>query len=81
MVFFFYKFGKFLGDLDRVKVSQSKIPKFIKTADIVSLVALYEKFSIGDTRGLVCTQFMVVLNILLGDDFKKCKGVMSQNCK
>ena len=81
MVFFFYKFCKFPGDLDRVKVSQNEIPKFIKTADIVSLVALYGKFSIGDTRGLVCTQFMVVLNILLGGDFKICKDVMSQNCK
>ena len=77
MVFFFYKFGKFPGDLDRVKVSQSKIPKFIKTADIVSLVALYEKFSIGDTRGLVCTQFKICKFV----DFKICKDVMSQNCK
>ena len=81
MVFFFYKFGKFPGDLDLVKVSEGEIPKFVKTVDIVSPVALYEKFSIGDTRGLVCMQFMALLNILLGGDFKLCKDVMSENFK
>ena len=39
--------------------------------------ALYEKFSIGDTRALVCTQFMVALNIFLGGDSKISKDATS----
>ena len=78
--FFFYKFGRFPGDLDLVKFPQDKIPKFLKTTDIISPVALYEKFSIGDTWGLVCTQFMAALNlnIFLGSDSKISKGAISK---
>ena len=61
-----------------VKVPQGKIQKFIKTAGIISPVVLYEKLSTGDTRRLVCTQFMIALNIFLGDDSKISKDSMSE---
>ena len=75
---FFHRFGRFPGDLDLVKVPQGEIPKFLKTADIIFPVALYEKFSIGETRELVYMQLMSVLNIFLGGDSKISKDAICE---
>ena len=45
---------------------------------MISPVALYEKFSISDTRGLVCTQFKAALNIFLAGDPNISKDGMSE---
>ena len=76
--FFFYRFGRFPGDLDLVQVPQGEIPKFIKTTDIISPVVLNKKFSIGDIRGVVCMQFMTALNISLGGDSKISKDARNE---
>ena len=46
--------------------------------DILSRFDLYENFNSTDAHGLVCVQFLSVLNIFLGGDKISLKNAMSE---
>ena len=44
-------------------ISTGEIPDFVKASEIISPSNLYKKFYSGNTRGLVCVQFLAALNV------------------
>ena len=59
-----------------ISVPQGEIPKFIKSTDIISPLALYRKYLSKDMRGLLGVQFLAVLNIFLGSGLSISKNAM-----
>ena len=60
---------------------QVEIPEFIKTNNIISLAALYQKLNSGNCHGLVCTQLLVVFKLHFGGDSVTSKNTMSEFSK
>ena len=65
---FFLKFGRFPAVDTLAIVPSGVVPLFVKTNDILSLFDLYKNFCSTDAHGLVCVQFLAVLNVFLGSD-------------
>ena len=64
----FFKFGRFPAVNTRAIVPTGTVLPFVKTNDILSPLDLYVNFNSTDAHGLVCVQFLAVLNVLLGGD-------------
>ena len=75
---FYYNFGRFPGDLNLISVPQGEAPKFIKSTNIISPLALYGKYLSEDMRGLLCVQFLAALNIFLSGRLSVSKNAMSK---
>lgn len=73
-----FLFCKFPGSLDLTPVPQGEVSKFIKANDIISPVALYQKFNSSDCHGLVWTQFLAALNIYLSGNSEISNDAMSE---
>ena len=55
-----------------------EIPYFVQSENIISLTELYKKLQIRSGRGLVCVQFLAVLNIYLAGSTKDSQNIMSE---
>ena len=75
---FYYNFGRFPGDLNLISVPQGEAPKFIKSTNIISPLALYGKYLSEGMRGLLCVQFLAALNIFLSGRLSVSKNAMSK---
>ena len=64
--------------MDLTPVPQGEVSKFIKANDIISPVALYQKFNSSHCHGLVCTQFLAALNIYLSGNSEISNDAMSE---
>ena len=73
---FFLKFGRFPAVDTLTIVPAGVVPSFVN--DILSQFDLYENFNSTDAHGLVCVQFLSVLNIFLGGDKISLKNAMSE---
>ena len=49
-------------------VPTKDVPKFVNSNNLISPSVLYEKFNLGNSRGLVCVYFLAALNIHLGGE-------------
>ena len=75
---FFYRFGRFPGSNNLLVVPTGEIPYFVQSENIISLTELYKKLQIRSGRGLVCVQFLAVLNIYLAGSTKDSQNIMSE---
>ena len=75
---FFYDHGRFPGNNTIVPIPRAKIPSFIESWDVLSPLALYEKYAGRDMRGIVSVQFLAALNIFLGGDPELSRDAMSK---
>ena len=73
-----FKFGRFPAVDTLAIVPTGVVPWFVKTNDILSLFELYENFNSADAHGLVCLQFLAVLNVFRGSDKVILKNAMSE---
>ena len=75
---FFYRFGRFPGSNNLLVVPTGEIPYFVQSENIVLPIELYKKLQIRSGRGLVCVQFLAVLNIYLAGSTKDSQNIMSE---
>ena len=54
------------------------VPSFVKTSNILSPFSLYENFNPTEVHGLVCVQFLAVLNVHLGGQKYILKNAMNE---
>ena len=64
---FFFAFGRFPATNELIIVPTGDVPSFVKSIGVISHSELYKIFNSGDTRWLVCINFLAALNIYLGD--------------
>ena len=75
---FFYRFSRFPGSNNLLVVPTGEIPYFVQSENIVLPIELYKKLQIRSGRGLVCVQFLAVLNIYLAGSTKDSQNIMSE---
>ena len=75
---FFYEFGRFPGNNNIVPIPKAIIPRFIESRDVLSPLALYERYAGRDIREIVSVQFLATLNIFLGRDSELLREAMSE---
>ena len=78
LMFFFFKFGRFLAVNTLAIVPTRVVPSFVKTNNIVLLFDLHENSNSTDAHGLVGVQFLAVLNVFLGGGNIISKNAMSE---
>ena len=74
---YFFKFGR-LPSVNTVTIILTGVAaSFMKTSHILSPFDLYENFNSTDVHGLVCVQFLAVLNVFVGGNklFRKMQLV------
>ena len=65
--------------INELTVAQTgDVPKFVNSNDVISPSKLYEKFISENSKGLVCTYFLAVLYIHLGDEKITSKNAVSK---
>ena len=74
---FFYTFGRFPGIQELATIPIVEVLDFVKAIEIISPANLYKNFSSGNTRGLVCAQFLAFLDVRLGSESKTSEDNLS----
>ena len=54
------------------------MPSFVQSSNVISPSELYERYNLGDTRGLVWVDFLAALSVHLGRDKMISKKAMSE---
>ena len=65
---FFFAFGRFPAINELAIIPTGDALNFVRSSDIILPSELYEKFSLGNARGLVFVHFLATLNVHLGGD-------------
>ena len=67
----YYRYSRCPGQNEHLTFPTGNIPSFVVNDNIISPIALYEKFPYKSVWGLlVCVQFLIALNIYLAGDLK-----------
>ena len=75
---FSFKTGRFPGKMEMAIVLRGVTPTFVKSNQLINPFDLYEKFQFTDSHGLVPVEFLVALNVFLGDDKNISKNALSE---
>ena len=75
---FFFAFGRFPAINDLVIIPTGEVPSFFNSSNFISPSEQYKKVNSGGKRGLVCVQFLDVVNIYLGGDKTISKEAMNK---
>ena len=71
-------YGKFPA-INKLKVAPTgDVPNFVNLKDVISPSGLYDKFSLGSSRGFACVCFTAAINIHLGGEKLISKNVMNE---
>ena len=60
---FFFVFGRFSAINKLTIVPTGNVPTFVQSSDVILPSELYKRFKLGNTKGLVCVQFLAPLNV------------------
>ena len=75
---FFFAFGRLPAINELTIVPTGNVPSFVQSSDVIPPSQLYKRFKSGNTRVLVCVNFLAALNVHLGGDKVISKNAMSE---